>query len=176
VIAQNFPISRVRNRGTVLKVIPKRCLSRLNKGRGSCQTRGILGAFHRGASRIAGRSSCAAPRSNPLDASLGRARDSGKNYRVIYAPSGGTRWLRRDIQSSRRLALLLAASSTTAPPHRTTPAIDAEIAEKSSPRRFTTRHDHYRMVAGHEVKLAFPLVFPDPPIPRPKLPQGLQET
>lgn len=101
--------------------------------------------------------------------------DSGKNYRVIYVPSGGKEVAPPDIQKF--------TAPSTAPrrrfhnrphPFDSAPAIDADIAEKTSHAGSPVGTTITGMVAGHEVRLAFPLVFPDPPIPRSELPQGLQ--
>lgn len=101
--------------------------------------------------------------------------DTTKDYRVIYVPSGGKELAPTDVQKFR--------APSHAPrqrfvnkPHTfdPTPAVDADIGEKTSHAGSPLGTTITGMVAGHEVRLAFPLVFPDPPIPRSELPQGLQ--
>lgn len=101
--------------------------------------------------------------------------DSGKNYRVIYAPSGGTEVPPLDIQKFTAPRAAARRRFHNRPhPLDAASAIDAEIAEKSSHAGSPLGTTITGMVAGHEVRLAFPLVFPDPPIPRSELPLGLQ--
>jgi protein TonB len=101
--------------------------------------------------------------------------DSGKNYRVIYAPSGGEEVAPPDIQKFTAPHAAAHRKFHNRPhPIDLAPNIDAEIGEKSSHAGSPLGTTITGMVAGHEVKLAFPLVFPDPPIPRSELPQGLQ--
>lgn len=101
--------------------------------------------------------------------------DSGKNYREIYAPSGGKEMPPLDMQKFTAPRAAARQRFHNRPhPLDVAPAIDAEIAEKSSHAGSPLGTTITGMVAGHEVKLAFPLVFPDPPIPRSDLPQGLQ--
>jgi TonB family protein len=101
--------------------------------------------------------------------------DSGKSYRVIYVPTGGEEVAPPDIQKFTAPRALPRKRYHNRPhPFDPAPAIDADIAEKTSHAGSQLGTTITGMVAGHEVKLAFPLVFPDPPIPRSELPQGLQ--
>ena len=142
---------------------------------GRARTRGILGASiaaHLGLLAFLLALHPEAIRLTPVWVAHG---DSGKNYRVIYAPSGGNEVAPPDIQKFTAPRAAPRRKFHNRPhPIETTPAIDAEIAEKSSHAGSPLGTTITGMVAGHEVKLAFPLVFPDPPIPRSELPQGLQ--
>lgn len=100
--------------------------------------------------------------------------NSSKSYRVVYvAPDG-------------RSAPEVASNRLTLPPKMVRRKLhgrvhqvpdgppEAEIAEKSSTAgsRFGTTITG--PISGHEVRLALPRVFPDPPIHRSELPEGLQ--
>jgi len=101
--------------------------------------------------------------------------DSLRNYRVIYAPSGGEEVAPTDITKFTAPRPRTHQKFHTRPhPLDISPAIDSEIADKNSHAGTALGTTITGMVEGHEVKLAFPKVFPDPPIARSELPRGLQ--
>lgn len=101
--------------------------------------------------------------------------DSLRNYRVIYAPSGGEEIAPTEITKFTAPRPRTRQKFHTRPhPLDISPAIDSEIADKNSHAGTPLGTTITGLVEGHEVKLAFPKVFPDPPIARSELPQGLQ--
>ncbi len=103
----------------------------------------------------------------------------GHSYRVTYAPPGGEDALLPDPKLT--LAPPLAASRTRPRPTTRKPVeeplvapADAETADRNARAGSPLGTTIDGPIEGHEVHVAYPVVFPDPPVARAELPHDLQ--
>jgi TonB family protein len=100
--------------------------------------------------------------------------DATHTYRVTYFPAGG-----EDL--SRKATLVLPRETSTPPPKRRTLAtkppadhqqarLDAEPSDRNSRAGSPLGTLIDGPITGHEVHVAYPIVFPDPPVARSELP------
>lgn len=104
--------------------------------------------------------------------------DGSHSYRVTYFPPGGE-------DASPEAKLVLPRETTAPRPRRRSSAIkpaadhqpvpaDAEAAEHNSRAGSPLGTMIDGPISGHEVHVAYPVVYPDPPVARSELPRDLQ--